>query len=87
MAHEPAGHFWVEGGEMAAIHTLPAESGWVNRREGSTRALSRHETKAEAVRAGRERARRDKVEHIIHMRDGTIGERNSYGSDPRRSKG
>jgi Uncharacterized protein conserved in bacteria (DUF2188) len=28
-----------------------------------------------------------KVEHRIHNKDGTIGQRNSYGSDPRRRKG
>ena len=30
---------------------------------------------------------RDKVEHLVHKRDGTIGERNSYGNDPSASKG
>jgi hypothetical protein len=25
---------------------------------------------------------RRKVEHLVHKRDGTIGERNSYGNDP-----
>jgi hypothetical protein len=25
----------------------------------------------------------DQAEHIIHKEDGTVGERNSYGSDPR----
>jgi hypothetical protein len=30
---------------------------------------------------------RDKAEHIIHKQDGTIGERNSYGSDPTSSAG
>ena len=33
--------------------------------------------------AGRERALRDKVEHIIQNKDGQIGQRNSYGHDPR----
>jgi hypothetical protein len=28
-----------------------------------------------------------KVEHLIHNKDGTIGQRDSYGSDPRRCKG
>jgi hypothetical protein len=35
--------------------------------------------------AGRERARKNEVEHIIQKQDGTIGERNSCGGDsPRR---
>jgi hypothetical protein len=39
-------------------------------------------TKAEAQQAGRETAKRDGVEHVIHNKDGQIGERNSYGNDP-----
>jgi hypothetical protein len=27
------------------------------------------------------------VEHLIHNKDGTIGQRNSYGADPRRRRG
>jgi hypothetical protein len=32
--------------------------------------------------AGRERARQDKTEHVVHNQDGVISERNSYGNDP-----
>lgn len=32
-------------------------------------------------------ARRDKVEHLIHRKDGSIGDRNSYGNDPYPPKG
>ena len=42
---------------------------------------------AEAQAAGRSTAMRDKVEHLVHKRDSTIGERNSYGNDPSVSKG
>jgi hypothetical protein len=42
-----------------------------------------HDTKAAAVAAGRDEARRRRTEHVIHNEDGTIGERNSYGNDPR----
>lgn len=66
-----------------AIHTVPASGRWENKRAGEGAALSRHETKEEAVEAGRAQAMRDQAEHIIHKEDGTIGERNSYGSDPR----
>ena len=30
--------------------------------------------------AGRAAAKKDGVEHLIHKKDGTIGERNSYGN-------
>ena len=44
-------------------------------------------TQAEAIQAGTERARADKVELLIHGRDGQIRERNSFGNDPRNIPG
>lgn len=32
-------------------------------------------------------AKNDGVEHLIHNKDGTISERNSYGNDPYPPKG
>jgi hypothetical protein len=69
------------------VHTVPHGDGWANRREGSTRVTKKFATKAEAQAAGRETARRDKTEHLIHKRDGTVGQRNRYGNDPRGSRG
>jgi len=43
--------------------------------------------KAEAQAAGRAAAMKDGVEHLIHKKDGTIGNRNSYGNDPHPPKG
>ena len=64
------------------VHTVPSPegSGWVNKVDG--RVVSRHRLKENAVEAGREVARRLEVEHTIHLADGTIGEKNSYGNDP-----
>ena len=78
-----------EGARMARgdIHTVPLGYGWANEREGQGRAISKHATKAAAAKAGRETARRDKVEHLIHKKDGTIGERNSYKRDPSPPRG
>ena len=67
-----------------AIHTEPRGTEWVNVREGSSRALSKYATKADAQAEGRRRAMADKVEHIVHKKDGTIGMRNSYGGDSAR---
>ena len=64
------------------VHTAPHGDGWANRREGAGRVSKTFGTKSEAQAAGRETARRDKTEHIIHKKDGTIGGRNSYGNDP-----
>lgn len=69
------------------IHTVPTEDGWANRREGAERASSVHETQAEAIRAARITAAREKAEHFIHGENGRIRERNSYGNDPEVRKG
>lgn len=64
------------------VHTVPHGDGWANRRSGSTRVSKTFRTKAEAQAAGRDTARREHTEHVIHRKDGKIGERNSYGNDP-----
>lgn len=66
---------------------MPHGNGWANRREGSDRVSKTFPTKSDAQAAGRETARNDKTEHVIHKKDGTIGERNSYGNDPYPPKG
>ena len=72
---------------MAAnIHVVPASNEWAVESEGGDdRAMFFSE--ADAVMAGYERARRDKVELLIHGRDGQIRERNSFGHDPRDIEG
>lgn len=63
------------------VHTTPAAegSGWWNKVDG--KALPRHRRKEDAVEAGREIARKLRVEHSIHRADGVISEKNSYGAD------
>lgn len=56
---------------------------WAVMREGGSRSRSKHETKEEAIMAAREMAQRDRVELVIHNRDGTISDSDSYGNDPR----
>ena len=63
------------------IHTVPKGKQWVNEVEGEGAIGGAHATKEEAVLVGRARASQDKTEHVIHNQDGSIGERNSYGSD------
>jgi Uncharacterized protein conserved in bacteria (DUF2188) len=69
------------------VHTLPHKGGWANKIEGSSRVANTAVKKAEAQTKGRAMAIRRIVEHLIHNKDGTIGQRNSYESDPRRRKG
>ena len=64
------------------IHVVPHEDGWARRKEGAGRAGSVHDTKAEALEQARDQARRERVEVVIHGRDGKIQDSDSYGSDP-----
>ncbi|HEY8525570.1 MAG TPA: DUF2188 domain-containing protein [Acidimicrobiales bacterium] len=61
-----------------AVHTVPHGDGWANRREGSTRVAKTFARKADAQAAGRRTAQREKTEHIVYKRDGSIASRNSY---------
>jgi hypothetical protein len=77
----------VVGMAKGDIHVVPSANRWRVEVEGSGRASSTHETQAEARSAGREVARRNKVELLVHGRNGRIRDRSTYGKDPRRSKG
>lgn len=69
------------------IDTFHENGQWKNKPQGNQRASNVHETKAEAQAAGRKMAQERKVEHTVKKLDGTIGAKNSYGSDPRSIKG
>lgn len=69
------------------IETYHEDGQWKNRPQGNDRASNVHDTKAEAQATGREMAKDRHVEHVIKNMDGRIGEKNSYGNDPRSSKG
>ncbi|RYZ37205.1 MAG: DUF2188 domain-containing protein [Myxococcaceae bacterium] len=74
-------------GRGGGVHTTPNPNGkgWVNQRGGEIE--STHRLKERAVESGRAQAMAQETEHTIHNRDGTIGYKNSYGNDPRSSKG
>ena len=71
----------------ANVETYSEDNRWKNRIQGNSRASNTFDTKAEAQAKGREMAQKLHSEHIIKKRDGTIGERNSYGNDPYPPKG
>ncbi|TDF54502.1 DUF2188 domain-containing protein [Cupriavidus sp. L7L] len=68
------------------VHVVPAEDGWAVE-FGCKADRTLHATQDAAIAAGTERAKRDKVELLIHGRDAQIRERNSFGHDPRNVKG
>lgn len=56
---------------------------WHCRVEGEQDPFHTSDTKERAIEAGRDEARERSVELIIKNQDGTIGERDSHGHDPR----
>lgn len=56
--------------------------GWDVKRNGSERASAHAETKAEAMRIGREISRNQQTELIPHLMNGRIQNPDSHGHDP-----
>ncbi len=63
-------------------HVVRHGSDWAVRGAGNHRVTGIFDTQAEAVEAGRDIARNQGSELLIHGRDGQIRARESYGSDP-----
>ena len=61
--------------------------GWAVKKSGSSRATKVFDTQNEAYSFGREVAINQNTELFLHGRNGQIRERNSYGNDPRSSRG
>lgn len=68
-------------------HVLPHEDGWKITQPGNATPLALHGKKSDAVAAARVMCIESKGELFIHKKDGKIQNRNSYGNDPRSSKG
>ena len=69
-------------------HVVPdPDGGWNVRRGGSNRASSHHDTKRQAIDAGREVSRNQGTEFRIHNRNGRIASSDSHGGDPNPPKG
>jgi hypothetical protein len=64
-----------------------SNGGWDVKRGGGDRASSHHETKQEAVDAGRTVSRSQGTELRIHNKDGEISQSDSHGNDPIPPKG
>lgn len=69
-------------------HVVPnPNGGWSVRKSGSERASSVFSTQADAIKRGKELAKREGAELYVHRSDGTILMKNSYGADPLPPKG
>lgn len=68
-------------------HIVPAGDRWGVRGEGNEHLTSVHDTQRQAIEAGREIARNQHSELLIHGEDGRIRERDSHGHDSHPPKG
>ena len=60
---------------------------WAVQTDGASRADSLHESKADAVRRGRELAENKHTELIIKVGSGRVSGKDSHGNDPRDIEG
>jgi Uncharacterized protein conserved in bacteria (DUF2188) len=66
------------------VHVVKNPDGRWDTKKGS-RVLSTSRTQANAIKKGKTRAGRDRVDLVIHGRDGKIRSKDSYGDEsPRR---
>lgn len=64
-------------------HITPhKDGGWQVKGAGNSRATVRTDTQAEAIKIGREIARGQGSELVIHRPNGQIRAKDSYGNDP-----
>lgn len=64
------------------VHVVPHPEGWATKREGASRAGAVVSTQKEAIERARDTAKREKVEVVIHGKDGKVRDSDSYGNDP-----
>lgn len=55
---------------------------WDVKEEGNPRPVGTHGTQSEAIDQGRDRARQNESELVIHDRINRIRDKDSYGNDP-----
>ena len=64
-----------------------ADGRWAVQTDGTSRAASLHDRKADAVVSARQLARNKQTELVIKNEKGRIESKDSYGNDSRRVKG
>lgn len=64
-------------------HVVPTKDGnWGVRGEGNSKLTKVTSTQSEAIIVAQNIATNQKVEVVIHRKDGTIRDKDSYGNDP-----
>ncbi|WP_110944964.1 DUF2188 domain-containing protein [Paenibacillus phocaensis] len=67
---------------MPNQHIVPHKDGWAVKPEGGNKPTKVTDTKQEAVKIGREIAKNQGTELVIHGKDGKIQSKDSHGRDP-----
>lgn len=64
-------------------HVTPRKDGlWQIKGAGNGKATKITQTQLEAIEIGRQIAKNQKTELVVHGKNGRIREKNSYGNDP-----
>jgi len=64
-------------------HVVPSlDGGWNVKKSGAVRASKHFKKQEKAIDWARTASRDAKGELVIHRRDGTVRDKNSYGNDP-----
>ncbi len=63
-------------------HIIPKDDGWAVKGAGNSKVTKTFETQKDAIQYGKQIAKNQESELIIHRKDGTIRDKDSYGNDP-----
>ena len=64
------------------VHVVPSGNGWAVKQEGKATPVSNHRTQGAAEDAGRQIAKSNESELVIHRPNGQIRDKDSFGNDP-----
>ncbi len=68
-------------------HVVPHGNNWAVKGAGNEKSTKIMPTQKQAIEKAREIARNQQSELVIHNKEGKIREKDSFGNDPRKSKG
>ncbi len=68
-------------------HVVPHGDKWAVKGEKNVKNTKIVDTQKQAIDIAREIAKNQKSELVIHKKDGTIRDKDSYGNDPKKIKG
>jgi hypothetical protein len=68
-------------------HVVSEGDLWAVKPEGAAQPLATFKTQSEAWERAKSIARKERSEALLHGKNGLIRARNTYGYDPRRTKG